>query len=115
MECLSSRREREAPLGGARENRKFIQAPSPEIWSETISGGEKVLAEKWGGLFLGGYLLGKNLSAAARPREWSEPPWPHLAIHAAEHPPRITALNCATAAISTSANPLCKLRFAATS
>src|SRR6516164_1291259 len=40
MECLSSRREREAPGGRARENRKFIQAPSPEIWSETISGGE---------------------------------------------------------------------------
>jgi hypothetical protein len=39
------------PPGGARENRKFIQAPSPEIWSETISGGEEVLAEKWGGLF----------------------------------------------------------------
>ena len=37
----------------ARENRKFIQAPSPEIWSETISGGEEVLAGKWGGLFLG--------------------------------------------------------------
>jgi len=46
MECLSSRREREAPGGRARENRKFIQAPSPEIWSETISGGEKVLAGK---------------------------------------------------------------------
>src|SRR6516162_938992 len=59
MECLSSRREREAPGGRARENRKFIQAPSPEIWSETISGGEEVLAGKWGGLFLG-YLLGKN-------------------------------------------------------
>ena len=29
----------------------FIQAPSPEIWSETISGGEGVLAGKWGGLF----------------------------------------------------------------
>src|SRR5262245_62846215 len=37
--------------GRARENRKFIQAPSPEIWSETISGGEEVLAQKWGGLF----------------------------------------------------------------
>src|SRR6516162_7275844 len=49
----------ERPLGGrARENRKFIQAPSPEIWSETISGGEEVLAGKWGGLFMG-YLLGK--------------------------------------------------------
>src|SRR5262245_12390678 len=59
MECLSSPREREAPGGRARENRKFIQAPSPEIWSETISGGEEVLAGKWGGLFLG-YLLGRN-------------------------------------------------------
>ena len=37
----------------------FIQASSPEIWSETISGGEEVLAGKWGGLFLG-YLLRKN-------------------------------------------------------
>src|SRR5262245_49418996 len=59
MECLSSRRERGAPGGRARENRKFIQAPSPEIWSETISGGEEVLAGKWGGLFLR-YLLGRN-------------------------------------------------------
>ena len=40
-----------APRGGARDKRKFIQAPSPEIWSETISGGEEVLARKWGGLF----------------------------------------------------------------
>ena len=39
-------------LGGGRaKNRKFIQAPSPEIWSETISSGEEVLAGKWGGLF----------------------------------------------------------------
>src|SRR5215470_7433969 len=44
----------------------FIQAPSPEIWSETISGGEKVLAQKWGGLFLG-YLLRKNLSRGEAP------------------------------------------------
>ena len=49
----------EPPGRRARENRKFIQAPSPEIWSETISGGEEALAGKWGGLFLG-YLLGKN-------------------------------------------------------
>src|SRR5262245_39841117 len=58
------------PVGRARENRKFIQAPSPEIWSETISGGEEVLAGKWGGLFLG-YLLGKIIGGAgreARPR-----------------------------------------------
>src|SRR5215510_11483118 len=37
--------------------------------------------------------FGKNLSAAARPRERSEPPWPHLAIHAAEHElPRLHGL-----------------------
>src|SRR5262249_2569095 len=59
MECLSSRREREAPGGRAGENRSCIQPPSPEIWSGTICGSEEVLAEKWGGVFLG-YLLGKN-------------------------------------------------------
>ena len=47
------------PGGGTFWFQIFIQAPSPEIWSETISGGEEVLAGKWGGLFLG-YLLGKN-------------------------------------------------------
>src|SRR5262249_6806869 len=47
------------PVGGTFQFQIFIQAPSPEIWSETISGGEEVLAQKWGGLFLG-YLLGKN-------------------------------------------------------
>src|SRR6516162_6860111 len=52
-------RVRAPPGGRARENRKFIQAPSPEIWSETITGGDEVLAGKWGGLFLG-HLLGKN-------------------------------------------------------
>jgi len=53
----------EPPLGGGRaKNRKFIQAPSPEIWSETISGGEEALAQKWGGLFLG-YLRRKIITA----------------------------------------------------
>src|SRR6516162_6252578 len=52
-------RVRVPPGGRARENRKFIQAPSPEIWSETISGGEEVLAQKWGGLFWA-TSLGKN-------------------------------------------------------
>src|SRR5262249_9861143 len=47
------------PVGGTFWFQIFIQAPSLEIWSETISGGEEVLAGKWGGLFLG-YLLGKN-------------------------------------------------------
>ena len=56
----SSGRACASPPGGrARENRKFIQAPSPEIWSKTISGAVGGLARKWGGLFLG-YLLGKN-------------------------------------------------------
>src|SRR5262245_9540257 len=39
------------PVGGTFWFQIFIQAPSPEIWSETISGGEEVLAQKWGGLF----------------------------------------------------------------
>ena len=39
------------PVGGTFWFQIFIQAPSPEIWSETISGGEEVLARKWGGLF----------------------------------------------------------------
>ena len=47
----SSARTCASPPRGGRENRKFIQAPSPEIWSETISSGEEVLAQKWGGLF----------------------------------------------------------------
>src|SRR5262249_794106 len=46
-------------VGGTFWFQIFIQAPSPEIWSETISGGEEVLAGKWGGLFLR-YLLGRN-------------------------------------------------------
>src|SRR5262245_28529305 len=32
------------PVGGTFWFQIFIQAPSPEIWSETISGGEEVLA-----------------------------------------------------------------------
>jgi hypothetical protein len=47
------------PGGGTFWFQIFIQASSPEIWSETISGGEEVLAGKWGGLFLG-YLLRKK-------------------------------------------------------
>src|SRR6516165_12201348 len=48
----SSGRACASPPGGrAREKRKFIQAPSPETWSETISGGEEALAGKWGRLF----------------------------------------------------------------
>src|SRR5262249_18380704 len=47
------------PVGGTFWFQIFIQAPSPEIWRKTISGGEEVLAGKWGGLFLG-YFLGRN-------------------------------------------------------
>jgi hypothetical protein len=50
-------------VGGTFRIQIFIQTPSPEIWSETISGGEEVLAGKWGSLFLG-YLLGKILAAS---------------------------------------------------
>src|SRR6516162_3024289 len=64
-------RVRAPPGGRARENRKFIQAPSPEIWRKTISGGDEVLAGKWGGLFLG-YLLGKNFRR--RDRDHLVPP-----------------------------------------
>jgi hypothetical protein len=55
------------PVGGTFQFQVFIQAPSPEIWSETISGGEEVLAGKWGGLFLG-YLLGRNYRRRDRDR-----------------------------------------------
>ena len=76
MECLSSRREREAPGGRACENRKFIQAQSPEIWSEAISGGEEVLAGKWGGLFLATSLekiFGGGLAVISfRPGGWMQ-------------------------------------------
>src|SRR5262245_66096424 len=51
---------RRAPVGGTFQFQIFIQTPSPEIWSETISGSEKVMAGRWGSLFLG-YLLGKNI------------------------------------------------------
>src|SRR5262249_3270564 len=63
------------PVGGTFWFQIFIQAPSPEIWSETISGGEEVLGGKWGGLFLG-YLLGRNYRRPDRdrlvPRRWMD-------------------------------------------
>ena len=49
--CLANERLCGPPGGGTFWFQIFIQAPSPEIWSETISGGEEVLAGKWGGLF----------------------------------------------------------------
>src|SRR5262249_16200116 len=66
------RRVRVPPGGRARENRKFIQAPSPEIWRKTIFGCEGgCWRGKWGGLFLG-YLLGKNFPR--RDRDHLVPP-----------------------------------------
>src|SRR6516225_3285096 len=48
------------PVGGTFWFQIFIQAPSPEVWCKTISGGEgRLLVRKWGGLFLG-HFLGKN-------------------------------------------------------
>src|SRR5262249_5609519 len=35
------------PVGRAREIRRLIQGSSPEIWPETISDSEEVLARKW--------------------------------------------------------------------
>ena len=49
--CLAAERLCGSPPGGTFWFQIFIQASSPEIWSETISGGEEVLAGKWGGLF----------------------------------------------------------------
>src|SRR5262249_6978050 len=60
-------RMRSAPgVGGTFRIQIFILTPSPEIWSETVSGGEEVLAGKWGSLFLG-YLLGKNIGGVVVP------------------------------------------------
>src|SRR5262249_6257967 len=96
MECLSSRCERGAPGGRARENRKFIQAPSPEIWSEAISGGEEVLAGKWGGLFCATSLEkifgGTTTLGAAKGRAHrvarSRQGLPHSLRHLRSSPPR---------------------------
>ena len=59
------------PGGGTFWFQIFIQASSPEIWSETISGGEEVLAGKMGWPVLG-YLLGKNFRR--RDRDHLVPP-----------------------------------------
>ena len=64
------------PVGGTFWFQIFIQASSPEMWSETISGSEEVMAAKWGGLFLR-YLLGKNIGGVIaiisfRPGGWMQ-------------------------------------------
>jgi len=62
----------EPPVGGTFQFQIFIQAPSLEIWSETIFGGEGgCWCGKWGGLFLG-FLLGKNFWR--RDRDHLDPP-----------------------------------------
>src|SRR5262245_21338969 len=45
--CRATERLCGPPGGGTFWFQIFIQAPSPEIWSETISGDEKVLAGEW--------------------------------------------------------------------
>ena len=65
------------PVGGTFLFQIFIQAPSPEIWSEAIFGGEGgCWRGKWGGLFLG-YLLGKIIGGVIaiisfRPGGWMQ-------------------------------------------
>src|SRR6516165_7747116 len=60
------------PVGGTFWFQIFIQAPSPEIWRKTVSGGEGgCWRGKWGGLFLG-CLLGKNFRR--RDRDHLVPP-----------------------------------------
>src|SRR5262249_29519146 len=56
---------RRTPVGRARENRKFILAPSLEIWRKTISGAERGSGEEVGWPVFG-YLLGKNFRRRAR-------------------------------------------------
>src|SRR6516225_8171946 len=55
---LSCRRTN-PPVGGTFWFQIFIQAPSPEMWSETISGSEEGPGGEMGWPVLG-YLLGKN-------------------------------------------------------
>jgi len=61
MECLSSGRAcaEGPPVGGTFQFQIFIQTPSPEIWSETVSGSEEGPGGEVGGPFLG-YLLRKK-------------------------------------------------------
>ena len=81
------------PVGGTFWFQIFIQAPSLEIWCKTISGAEGGPGREMGWPVFGLPPSKKILSAVARPRERSEPPWPHLAIHAAEHEfPRLHGL-----------------------
>ena len=58
-------RVRAPPGGRARENRKFVQAPSPETRCESFLVVMAVVGAEWGGLFLG-YLLGKNFQRRDR-------------------------------------------------
>src|SRR5262245_12446629 len=60
------------PEGGTFWFQIFIQAPSPEIWRKTISGGEEVLARKWGGLFWATSFRKKFIG---QPRRGTLCPW----------------------------------------
>ena len=79
------------PVGGTFWFQIFIQASSPEIWSETISGGEEVLAGKWGGLVLG-YLLGKIFRRRDRDRQRTQSAFSMLTVRSAPaYPHRFAA------------------------
>src|SRR5262249_20109308 len=82
--CLATERLC-GPPGGGLFGFKFSSRPHPRKF-----GVKRYLAvsRSWRGNGVACFWatsFGKNLSAAARPRERSEAPWPHPAIHAAEH------------------------------
>src|SRR5262245_48158425 len=67
MECLSSRREREAPGGGRAKIENSSRRHPRKFGQKRFLVLREVLAMKWGGLFLG-YLRGKNYRRRDRGR-----------------------------------------------
>src|SRR5215467_9929497 len=59
MECLSPGVSERPPGGGRAKIENSSRRHPRKFGQKRFSGGEEVLAGKWGGLFLG-YLLGKN-------------------------------------------------------
>src|SRR5215813_1769298 len=59
MECLSSRREREAPGGGRAKIENSSRRHPRKFGQKRFLAVRRSWRGKWGGLFLG-YLLGKN-------------------------------------------------------
>src|SRR5262245_63057555 len=69
------------PVGGTFWFQIFLRRPSPKIWSETISGGEEVLAGKWGGLFLGYLLRKKFIGSRGEAPSFLLARWQHDTTH----------------------------------